>query len=297
MSFPSVITALVTPFSQGELDESMLRAQVQVQLNEGIRGCVVFGTTGEGWALSPEEKKRSVALVRDAGGKELRVIAAVGAQGTSVSVDQARDAEKWGVDALLVITPYYNRPTQAGIIAHFQAIAEAVSIPLLVYHHPQRTGSLCRLDTVVALSKIRGIVGLKEGSVDMHRAARWMHHLPSDFLFFSGDDALTLPLMALGAHGVISVVSNLLPRLMIDCVAAAQQGEQATAHALYRRLFPFFEAAAVETNPLPIKALLALVGRSTKECRPPLTALSNESEKTLQRLIEREFPLLEGSYG
>ncbi len=296
MSFPSVITALVTPFSNGKLDEATLRAQVQVQLDEGIRGCVVSGTTGEGWALSLEEKKRSVALVRAVGGQELSVIAAVGAQGTAASVAQAKCAEQWGVDALLVITPYYNCPTQAGVIAHFRAITEAVSLPLIVYHHPKRTGSLCTLETLIALSEMRGIIGVKEGSVDMHRAAKWMHHLPNEFLFFSGDDALTLPLLALGAHGVISVVSNLLPRLMIDCVQAAQQGEIATARALYRRLFPFFEAAAVETNPLPIKALLALAGRGTKECRLPLTALSIENEKVLQRLIERELSLVEGGY-
>ncbi|MEM7174785.1 MAG: 4-hydroxy-tetrahydrodipicolinate synthase [Chlamydiota bacterium] len=298
MQLGGVMTALVTPFTaHGQIDEEVLRSQVRFQLKQRIDGLVVLGTTGEGATLTATESARVVACVLEEVDAKIPVVVYVGDNATERAVAKARQAQEWGANALLVITPYYNRPPQAGLIAHFEAVARQTALPLILYHHPKRTGVSLSRDTLAHLAKIDAIIGIKEGTGNVRLAAEFLDLLPADFLFFSGDDLVTLPLLSLGAHGVISVVSNLVPGPMRRLVAAARAGDGATARKWHRALFPFFQAATVETNPIPIKAMLAFAGRGEKTCRLPLTSLATEHAAKLQALVDTELPVVEVAHG
>jgi 4-hydroxy-tetrahydrodipicolinate synthase len=279
-------TALVTPFTaQGAVDEARLRALVERQIDGGVRLLVPCGTTGESATLSSEEQQRVVALTLETAKGRARVIAGAGGNATAAVAARARAVQGLGVDAVLVVTPYYNKPTQAGLAAHFRAVAEAVpGLPVVLYNVPGRTGVNIEAATVLALAReVDNIVAVKEASGNVAQIMAILRDRPASFRVLSGDDQLTLALMALGAEGIISVVSNEVPDLMVRLTALALQGDWGGARALHYRLLPLMDANFLESNPGPVKAAMALMGLLEEQFRLPLVPVQ---EKTRARLRE-----------
>jgi 4-hydroxy-tetrahydrodipicolinate synthase len=278
-----VYTALITPFnSNGSLDEEGLRDNIRDQITQGVAGVVALGTTGESPTLTDQEKVRVMQIAKEETANKIHLMAGTGSNSTEQSIRQSRLAEELGADSCLVINPYYNKPTQEGIYLHFKAVAESIQIPLIIYHHPGRTGSKITPETIIRLSDIPNIIGIKEASGDLATIAHWMEQLDPEFCLFSGDDTLTLPTMALGGHGVISVASNLVPSTMVRMVNAALQEDFKTARELHHLLVPLFRFLSVESNPIPLKAAMNQAGKAAGACRPPLTPLSESHIKLLK---------------
>lgn len=279
-------TALVTPFTaKGAVDEARMRALLERQLAGGVRLLVPCGTTGEGATLTDDEQRRVIALTVEVARGRARVIAGVGSNSTAVTVERARAAKADGSDAVLVVAPYYNKPTQAGLAAHFTAVAEAVpGLPVVLYNVPGRTASNVAATTTLQLAReVPNIAGIKEASGDFAQMMAILRDRPQGFRFLSGDDAVTLPLIALGADGIISVVSNEVPDLMVRLTELALAGDFAGARALQYRLLPLMEANFIESNPGPVKAAMALMGLVEEQLRLPLVPVQ---EKTRARLAE-----------
>lgn len=293
-----VFTALVTPFTEaGRLDEAGLRRLVRRQIEEGVAGLVPVGTTGEGATLEPDEHRRVVEVVVEearSAPRPVPVIAGAGTASTGKSADLARACRQAGADALLVVTPYYNKPTPAGLVAHFRTVAEAGALPVVLYDVPGRTGLHMSAETVLQLAAEEPFVGIKEASGRLDEVTRILRHRPEGFAVLSGDDALTLPIVALGGEGVISVVANEAPALMGDLVAAALAGERDRAAALHARLFPLMRANFVETNPIPAKWALHRLDLIEPHVRLPLVPLSEGAREPVERAL-REVGLLEGA--
>ena len=279
-------TALVTPFtSAGEVDEAALRALVDWQIAEGVHFVVPCGSTGEAATLSIEEHVRVVAITVEQVAGRLPVVAGAGSNDTQKAIALSRAVQSVGATHLLHVSPMYNKPQQRGIVAHFRAIAAAVDLPIVVYNVPGRTASNIEARTTLELATIPGIVAIKEASGNVAQIAEILRERPASFAVLSGDDALTLPVMALGGDGVISVVSNVTPRLMSALVDACAAGEFATARALHFRLMPWMTAAFVESNPAPVKAALALVGRLQNVVRLPLVPMSDAGLPTVRAAL------------
>ena len=279
-------TALVTPFtSAGEVDEAALRALVDWQIAEGVHFVVPCGSTGEAATLSIEEHVRVVAITVEQVAGRLPVVAGAGSNDTQKAIALSRAVRSVGATHLLHVSPMYNKPQQRGIVAHFRAIAAAVDLPIVVYNVPGRTASNIEARTTLELATIPGIVAIKEASGNVAQIAEILRERPASFAVLSGDDALTLPVMALGGDGVISVVSNVTPRLMSALVDACAAGEFATARALHFRLMPWMTAAFVESNPAPVKAALALVGRLQNVVRLPLVPMSDAGLPTVRAAL------------
>jgi 4-hydroxy-tetrahydrodipicolinate synthase len=279
-------TALVTPFTaQGALDEARLRALVARQIDGGVRLLVPCGTTGESATLSSDEQQRVVALTLETAKGRARVIAGAGGNATAAVVARVRALQDLGVDAALVVTPYYNKPTQAGLAAHFSAVAEAVpGLPVVLYNVPGRTGVNIEAATVLALAReVENIVAVKEASGNVAQIMAILRDRPAGFRVLSGDDQLTLALMALGAEGIISVVSNEVPDLMARLTDLALAGDWNGARALHYRLLPLMDGNFLESNPGPVKAAMALMGLLEERFRLPLVPVQ---EKTRARLRE-----------
>ena len=285
MHIEGVFTAFVTPFREGALDSEALTAQLERQIASGIDGLVAAGTTGEGAALTSCEKERVIEIALCVANKTVPVFATVHEASTRKAVEEAKKAARLGADGLLALTPPYVKPTQEGLFAHFRALAEEVCLPLIIYHHPGRTATRLHLETLARLAENAMIVGIKEGSVDLGFAAKLLSDLPDDFSILSGDDLSALPLLALGARGVVSVISNVKPKEMKTLVDASLRSDLKTARAVYRELLPLMEASMMETNPIPIKAMMELAGDSVGPCRLPLTPLCEKSKKKLRELI------------
>ncbi|MBC8293510.1 MAG: 4-hydroxy-tetrahydrodipicolinate synthase [Proteobacteria bacterium] len=291
--FEGTWTALVTPFSDGEVNAEALARLVNLQAEAGVDGVVPCGSTGESATLSHDEHERVISAVIEAADGRLKVLAGTGSNSTAESVKLTRFARSAGADGALLISPYYNKPTQAGHVVHYRAVAEAADLPLVVYNIPGRTGVNLLPETLAELAAIPGIVALKDAAGSMDQAMRTMQLAGDDLTVLSGDDSLTLPLMALGAGGVIAVVSNLLPTRMKALVDAAAAGQMENARNIHRELLPLMQAMSLETNPIPVKTAMQLAGRCSAEMRLPLTPMTAENSSALEAVM-RGYDLLQG---
>ncbi len=278
-------TALITPFRHGEVDESALRTLVERQIAGGVSGLVPCGTTGEAPALTSGEWDRVVSGVVETTAGRIPVLAGTGSNSTTTTIERTRRARVLGADGALIVTPYYNRPTQDGLFAHFAAIADAVDLPLVPYNVPGRTGVNLLPETVVRLAEIPGIIGIKEASGSLDQASQIVREAPEGFVVLSGDDSLTLPIVSIGGRGVISVVSNIAPEAVSALVAACLAGDMAAARAAHLALFGLVRAMFVETNPVPVKTAAALLGYCTPEVRLPLAPLSESARRRVEQAL------------
>lgn len=286
MEFRGAITALVTPFRNGEVDEEAYRAFIEWQIEQGIHGLVPCGTTGESATLSHDEHKRVIRICVEQVKGRVPVLAGAGSNNTREAIELTQVAKDAKADGALLITPYYNKPTQAGLVAHFKAIGERVDMPFIVYNVPGRTAVNLLPETLAILKKeVRQVVGVKEATGDLNQISRVLEYCGLDFQLLSGDDFTGLPTMAIGGRGVISVVSNFAPRKMAAMCEAALAGDMAKARDLHFELCPLFRAAFLETNPVPTKAALALMGRFPFETRLPLVPLEPHNEAKLKSIL------------
>lgn len=269
--FTGVGTALITPFTaSGELDEAGVRRLARRQIDAGVHFLVPCGTTGETPTLSAAERRRVVELVVEEAAGRVPVLAGAGGNSTRQVVAEAREMQRAGADGLLSVTPYYNKPTPEGLYQHFSAVAEATPLPIVVYNVPGRTGCNADAATLARLAAIPTVIGVKEASGNMTQIAEICHAVPDGFLVLSGDDALTLPVMAIGGRGVISVCSNEMPAEMAQMVEAAARGDYETARRLHRRLLPLMQVNFVESNPGPVKFAMAAMGLCEEVYRLPM---------------------------
>src|SRR6266566_2316303 len=282
-------TALVTPFAaDGRVDEVRMHALVERQIAGGVKLLVPCGTTGEAMTMTPEEQVRVMRITVETGRGRARVLAGGGSNSTAVTIERAKAARVAGVDGVLVVAPYYNKPTQAGLIAHFKAVADGVAgLPLVLYNVPGRTSSNIQAPTVLSLAReVETIAGVKEASNDLTQIMAILRERPDGFKVLSGDDAVTLPLIALGAEGIISVVSNEVPDLMARMTEFALQGSWGQARELHYRLLPLMEANFIESNPGPVKAALALMGLLEEQLRLPLVPVQEKTRSRLREVLQ-----------
>ena len=290
--FTGAGTALVTPFTKsGELDEAAVRRLGRRQIDNGIHFLVPVGTTGENPTLELSERLRMVEILADEAKGQVPVLAGCGGYNTKEIVHLAKDMQRAGASGLLSVTPYYNKPTQEGIVQHFKAIAEATPLPIVLYNIAGRTGVNIETATVVRLSQIPNIIGVKEASGSLAQMCDVLHATPKDFIVLSGDDALTLPLMAVGGRGVISVASNEVPREMAQMVEAAERNDFAAARAIHARILPLMQVNFVESNPGPVKAAMAAMGLLGEVYRLPMVPPKPESKAKIEAVL-KELGLL-----
>jgi 4-hydroxy-tetrahydrodipicolinate synthase len=289
--FEGVLTALVTPFRDGVVDERALGELVELQIASGVDGLVPCGSTGEAATLTHAEHRRVVEVVVSAARGRVKVLAGTGSNSTSEAIELTRYAKEAGADGALLISPYYNKPTQEGIVAHYAEVARLTALPLVVYNIPGRTASNILPATLARLAEIEQVVGVKEACGNLDQIAHVIASVPDDFSVLSGDDSLTLPLLAIGGRGVVCTTSNVAPSEMVELVRAFRAGDVARARAVHYRLLPLFDALFSETNPIPVKAALSMRGLILEELRLPLTRLSAGNRERLQIAL-KEFGLL-----
>jgi 4-hydroxy-tetrahydrodipicolinate synthase len=287
MRFAGSYVALVTPFARsGALDEAALRRLVRSHLRAGTAGLVPCGSTGEAATLSHEEYRRVISLTLEESRGLLPVIAGVGTNATSKAVEMAREAESLGADALLVLSPYYNKPTPEGLFQHFRAVARNTRLPVIVYNIPGRTAVNILPRTLLRIAAdCPNVVAVKEASGDIDQVSEIVAGAPRGFAVLSGDDSLTVPMMAVGAVGIVSVAANVAPKETAAMCAAALAGDFKKARGLHLRLFPLIKALFVETNPIPVKAALEMMGLCSGRPRLPLTALTAANRSLLRRKL------------
>lgn len=283
--FTGACTALVTPFENGKINLSMLERLLARQIDAGIEAVVICGTTGESPTLSNTEKLELFRHAKQYAGNECIIIAGTGSNCTEHAVALSQAAEETGVDGLLIVTPYYNKATPAGLLAHYSSIAGAVHIPIIAYNVPSRTGVDIPVSVYQQLSKIPKIAGVKEASTDISKIAKIRAACPDEFALWSGNDDQAVPVMSLGGQGVISVLSNVEPVKTQAMAKAALDGDFDTAAALQLELLPLIEALFSEVNPIPVKAAMKLIGYDCGECRLPLTPISEANLKRLNTLL------------
>jgi len=290
--FTGALTALVTPFRGGEIDTRALAALVEAQIAAGIHGLVPCGSTGEAATLTHEEHVAVVReVVRVARGR-VPVIAGAGSNSTAEAIRLTRGAEEAGADGALLISPYYNKPTQEGIYRHYAAVAEATKLPLIVYNIPGRTASNIAAETMGRLSRVPNVAGVKEASGSLAHVIDIIAAAGPDFAVYAGDDVLTLPIMAAGGKGVISVTANVAPREFAEFAQALLDGDLELGRTLMHRLLPLVNALmGLEVNPIPVKTALALMGRCAEEFRLPLTCMSAAARTKLEAVL-REYDLV-----
>lgn len=275
--FKGSITALVTPFRGGEIDEEAFRGLVNWQIESGTHGLVPVGTTGESPTLSHDEHRRVVEVCIDEANGRVPVIAGAGSNSTAEAVSLARHAEEAGADAVLVVTPYYNKPTQEGLFQHFKAINDAIGIPIIMYNIPARSVIDMSVDTMKRLFELKNIAGVKDATANPARLSQQRQAMGEDFVQLSGEDATALAFMAHGGHGCISVTANAAPQLCSEMQEACLAGDYDGALRLHDRLFPLHEALFVETSPAPIKFALSVLGRAQDEVRLPMVPVKEET--------------------
>jgi 4-hydroxy-tetrahydrodipicolinate synthase len=289
--FQGAMVAIVTPFSNGQVDEAGLRQLIEFQISSGTAAIIPCGTTGESATLSFQEHERVVAITVEQVAKRVPVIAGTGSNNTAEAIRLTRHAKDVGADGALMISPYYNKPTQEGLYQHFAKVAASVDIPIVLYNIPGRTSVNMEVGTIVRLSEVPNIVGIKEASGSMKQITDIIARCPSDFDVVSGEDFLTYPLMCVGGKGVISVTSNILPADMAAMCNLCLEGNYAEARKWYYRLLPICHALFYETNPAPVKAALAMMGKiASEEVRLPLVAMSQANREKLRRDLQ-EFGL------
>ncbi len=289
--FEGVLTALVTPFRDGHVDERALQELVEIQIRAGVDGLVPCGSTGESATLSHAEHQRVVEVVVAAARGRVQIIAGTGSNSTSEAILLTQHAKDAGADGALLISPYYNKPTQEGIVRHYAAVAAATALPLVVYNIPGRTASNILPETFARLAEIEQVVAAKESCGDLDQVAATIAATPADFSVLAGDDWAALPMMALGGRGVISTSSNVAPSDMVELVRAFKAGDLERARSTYYRLRPLFDVLFCETNPIPVKTALALRGAISDEIRLPLTPMTPPNRERLQ-VTMKELGLL-----
>ncbi len=275
--------ALVTPFLDGKIDFKRLDELIDLHLEQGTDGIVPCGTTGESATMSHEEHEVVIRAVVERVQDRIPVLAGTGSNNTAEAIRLTRFAQDVGASGALLITPYYNKPTQTGLVRHFEAIASETTLPLILYNVPSRTGVNMLPPAVIECAKIPNVVGIKEASGSIDQTVEIVRE--TDLSVLSGDDSLTLPLMSVGARGVISVAANVAPRMVADMTRLASSGDFAAARELHLKLFPLFGGLFVETNPIPVKAALTLQGRIGPEVRLPMTVMSEELMPGLKKIL------------
>jgi 4-hydroxy-tetrahydrodipicolinate synthase len=286
--FEGTFTALVTPFVQDHLDEAAFARLIETQISAGITGVVPVGTTGESPTLNNEEHHHVIALAVKTVAGRCKVIAGTGSNSTAEAVNLTIEAERLGADAALIVAPYYNKPTQAGLLAHYGAIASAVKLPIMLYSIPGRCGIEIAVDTVVTLAQRHSnIVAIKESGGSVERVSQLRAALPPSFEILSGDDSLTLPFMSVGACGVVSVASNVVPAQVGALVNAALAGDYTAARKHHFQLYPLFKELFVESNPAPTKYVLSLLGQMHPEVRLPLAPLAESSRARVEQAMQQ----------
>jgi len=279
-------TALVTPFQpDGALDTSALASLVEWQITEGINFLVPCGTTGESVTLTHHEYLEVIRITVETARGRVPVVAGAGGNNTAKIIESIAELGKLGVDGLLSVSPYYNKPTQEGIFQHFRMIAQSTHLPVIVYNVPGRTSSNILPETLLRLVELPNILGVKEASGDISQIGEICTRAPREFKIFSGDDALTLPLIALGGHGIISVASNEVPRMMSQFTRACLEGRWGEARAWNQKLYPLMRANFIETSPIPVKAALAMMGRISESYRLPLVNISQAARVKLSAVL------------
>ena len=285
--FTGTYTAIVTPFKNGALDQTALERMVKLQIKGGVDGIVPVGTTGESPTVDYEEHLEIIALTVKCVAGKVRVLAGTGANSTSEAIYLTREAEKLGADGSLQVAPYYNKPSQEGLFQHFRAIARETKLPIVLYSIPGRCGVEIGVETVRRLaSSCKNIIGIKEAGGSCDRVSQLCAALGPKFTIMSGDDSLTLPFMAVGAQGVISVVSNVIPREVSQMVAAFARGDARRAAQLHAKCYPLFKDLFLETNPVPVKAALAMMGLIEEEYRLPLVKMSGANREKLRKTLK-----------
>lgn len=284
--FRGTFTALVTPFRDGGIDVSAFEQLIETQIAAGITGIVAIGTTGESPTLSHEEREELIRLAVATANKRCLVLAGTGSNATQHAIADTKLAEKLGVDAALLVAPYYNKPSQEGLFRHFKAIADTTSLPIMLYNIPGRCGVDILPETVARLAKeCRNIVSIKEASGSVERVGELRRHLPDEFTILSGDDSLTVPFMAVGAAGVVSVASNLFPSELCALARACESGDFKSAGKLQRELLPLFKDLFIEPNPVPVKTALGWRGMMSPEVRLPLCEMSDANQARLRKTV------------
>jgi len=282
------ITAMITPFAEGGgLDVEGLRENVNFQIGNSISGLVPLGTTGESPTISDDERETVIRTVVAAAAGRVPVIVGTGTNSTKHSIELSRQAAALGADAVLVVSPYYNKPTQEGLYRHFKAIAESIRLPVVVYNIQGRTGVNIETATLQRMALVKNIIAVKEASGNVSQMMDVLDQLPGSFSVVSGDDNLTLPLMSLGGRGVISVVSNLVPGKVSAMCAAALKGDFAAARRLHFEMLPLFKAAFIETNPIPIKAAMGMAGLPAGPVRMPLCEMQPANLEKLRAVVKK----------
>ena len=285
--FRGTFTALVTPFRNGGVDDSAFKKLIETQIAAGITGVVAIGTTGESPTLSHEEREQVIRLSVATANKRCLVFAGTGSNATQHAIADTKLAEKLDVDGALLVVPYYNKPSQEGLFRHFKAIADATSLPIMLYNIPGRCSVDILPETVARLAKeCRNIVSIKEASGSVERVGDLRRRLPESFTILSGDDSLTLPFMAVGAGGVVSVASNLFPSKVCALVRACESGDLKSAATLHRKLLPLFKDLFIEPNPVPVKTALGWRGSMSGEVRLPLCEMSEANQDRLRKTLE-----------
>ncbi len=290
--FKGSIVAMVTPFKKDAVDEKTLRKLIEFQIKNGTSGIVPCGTTGESPTLSYEEHDRVIEITVEEVNGRIPVIAGTGSNSTQEAIMLTRHAQKSGADASLQVAPYYNRPTQRGLYEHFKAIAGSVKIPIILYNIASRTGVNIEPETMARLAKdCKNIVGVKEASGSLDQMSRVKQLCGKDFALISGDDSLTLPLLAVGGTGIISVVANIIPQDVCDMVKAFQGGDTKEAQRLHYKMLPLVKAMFIETNPGPLKTAMGLMGMCEPSLRLPLAAMNDDNQEKLKAAM-KEYGLL-----
>ncbi len=290
MDLKGTFTALITPFLKDQLDEEGLIQNIRMQLKAKVAGIVFLGTTGETATLSEEEQDTVIKIaIKEAKGKTL-VIVGTGSNSTQKTIENTKKAEALGADIALIVTPYYNKPPQEGLYQHYKAIAANVNIPVLVYNIQGRTGVNIKTSTLLKIAALPNIIGVKESSGSLEQVADVLQTVKKKYPSFnvlSGDDGMTLPMMALGATGVISVVSNLVPERIVALVNAALEGRFHESRKEFEKLFPLFTLAFIEVNPIPIKQAMNLCGLAAGDCRLPLCKMKQENQEALAKVLSK----------
>lgn len=291
MELKGSMVALVTPFKADKVDEDKIKELVEFHIKNGTKAIIPCGTTGESATLSYEEHDRVVELVVKAAKNRIIVIAGSGSNNTKEAIRLTKHAKDSGADAALLISPYYNRPTQRGLYLHFKAVADAVDIPIILYNIASRTGVNIEPETVAELAKIKNIVGIKESSGNLEQMSLIMQMCGENFSLISGDDSLTLPIMSIGGLGIISVVANIAPKDVADMADSFLKGDLRHARKMHYKLLPLIKAMFIETNPIPVKTAMGLMGMIEPGLRLPMCAMKEENEAKLRKAL-KDYGLL-----
>ncbi len=286
------IVALVTPFAEGKVDEAKLKELVEFHIQNGTQGILPCGTTGESPTLTPDEHDRVIEICINASKKKIPILAGTGSNSTDEAIALTRHAAKAGADASLQVTPYYNKPMQEGLYRHFKAVADSVDIPIILYNIAGRTARNIEPETMARLAKdCKNIIGVKEASGSLDQASAIRALCGDHFLIFSGDDALTLPMMAIGGTGVISVVANIVPRDVVALCQAFEAGHLKKAQDIHYQLLPLVKTMFIETNPIPIKTAMGLLKMCSEDLRLPMTCASEKSYEKIKQAL-KDYGLL-----